>query len=215
MNSVYDPCSCNSGEKFKFCCYKKRLQLTENQANNQCVTLLTYQVTYEPLKNTEYPPEVITRMNDICELIYSRPQKAVFECLNAIKLYPKIPIFYNYLGGAYQALGDSENLKKYIYEAYTLFPDYIFARCAYAEFKMDSGEVEAIAAIFAQKYCLKALYPLRNVFHIHEVTTFNFTMGRYFTKIGNRETAQIYLKELEHVAPEHTSTQRLRAILNK
>ncbi len=170
---------------------------------------LEYEITWNALGDP-YPPIAIKLMEKIVPLITRKPRRAVEECLNAIKLYPEIPIFYNNLCCAYQHLGDYENSKKIVRELYQRVPDYLFAKCGYADLRMQEGHAEEVLQIFDGCYCLKALYPKRDVFHVTEIKIFDVTMINYFCHMGRVDRARVYLQELELVAPDEDITDELR-----
>jgi hypothetical protein len=75
---------------------------------------------------------------------------------------------------------------------------------------MDHNELEKIPEIFKEGYELKLLYPHRNRFHISEFIAFNAIMCRYYDTIGKRQAAELMLKSLEKIAPQHPATEQAR-----
>ena len=62
---------------------------------------------------------------------------------------------------------------------------------------------------------MKVLYPQRNRFHISEFIAFNATMCRYYDTIGQRHAAEVMLKSLEKLAPEHPATKQARRCMKE
>lgn len=177
------------------------------------VNIVEYTVTTEPLKDKDYlklPLEVRERQEALHDKIHDTPQNVIPEMLALLEQYPNIPQFYNYLGAAYRSAGDEENYEATVRACYERYPDYLFGRIGYAEILLAQGEPEIIPEIFNHKFDLKLLYPHRNTFHISEVLSFNFLMGRYHQQIGQRDVAERYYDIMNQLAPDHLLTGHLR-----
>jgi tetratricopeptide (TPR) repeat protein len=185
----------------------------EKYKNNQARIIYTYKVTEEPFGDDVYPVAVDKLMNKIFKLVSTNPQKAVAESNNAIKIYPDVPTFYNYLCCAYQKLGDHENVKKYTHETCRLFPDYIFGKCAYARLLIEDEKLDEALDIFGGVCCIKQLYPSRDIFHVTELIAFDSVMGICCAKKGMLETATVFSNEIKSIDANHPAANELDSIL--
>jgi hypothetical protein len=146
-------------------------------------------------------------LNKDGECIVSRLEELVEQC-------PQVPQISNYLAAAYNLMGNNK-FDACVEENYRKHPDYLFARVHYAGQCLDNNESEKIPAIFKEGGDLKVLYPHRNRFHITEFIAFNVFMCRYYDTIGKRDAAEVMLKSLEKIAPEHPMTKQARYCMEK
>lgn len=186
------------------------MKIVSKVKNDSDFMLFEYEITDEPIEDKEFSKEAIKLEHKIFKLIFNKPKEAIIMCNEAIKIYPHIPRFYTHRCVAFQVLNDYKNMNRYVCEIYQKFPNYLFAKCLYARLKMENKEYNKIPAIFNNVFCIKALYPSRNVFHVAEVATFDCTLGKYFCGIGEIGTAKAYLKELNYVASKHPATKELK-----
>ncbi len=70
---------------------------------------------------------------------------------------------------AYSSIGEDDKAEVIIKKNYEQNPDYLFAKCNYAEICFHRGQIEKIPEIFNNKFDLKLLYPKRKRFHISEL----------------------------------------------
>lgn len=198
---------------------KRKTQLAQRRRESRArksapVHILSYEVTNEPLPELGYDrlPEPVKdeleRLHD--EVLLQKPEDAVTVLKTLIERYPDVPQIYNYLHVAYQQLNDRNNAQRILQETLARFPDYLFARIAYANACLQRGEAEKVPAIFNNEYDLQRLYPERTRFHVTEVLSFCATMAQYFHTLGDFERAEMYYKLMDQLDPEHPNTRLIK-----
>lgn len=199
---------------------KKRKQTSTSNKKN-VVKLLSYEITEEPIIDKVYqrlPQAIKDELGDIHAKI-QRPLNKDSDRITSrleelVQQYPHIPQISNYLAAVYK-LTDSNKLDACVEENYKKHPDYLFARVHYAGQCMDNNDLEKIPEIFKEGYELKLLYPHRNRFHISEFIAFNAVMCRYYDITGERQAAEVVLKALEKIAPQHPVTIQARRCMKE
>ena len=175
--------------------------------------ILEYDITMDPLPDRHYkklPDHIKHKIDNLYYMVLKKlDTKTISELEDLISKYPNFPRLYNYLSIAYSRSGNQEKHKEIIEKNYQLNPDYLFARLNYAEYCNQKGDHKKIAEIFDHKFDLKLLYPKRKKFHISEVANFMALIGIYFSKMGERETAETYYNILAEIADDYPMTQKL------
>ena len=197
---------------------QKKKRQGERTPKQTSVVLVEYEITNEPIKKRNYrklPAPVRTRIEELHNLIYRRPSQSIATVEELLEKYPHVPMLYNYLSVAYSGVGETEKAEALTKRNYEQNPDYLFAKCNYAEVCLNKGEPEKIPIIFDNKFDLKLLYPRRKKFHISEVVAFAGIMGGYFSAIGEKPTAEFYYDLIRRLAPRHPVTRRLKRILRQ
>lgn len=175
-----------------------------------------YEITDEPITTPAYqrlPAQVQEQIDELHEMVFDDPHRAAPLLEELLKKYPDVPLLYNYLAGVYSSLGEVEKARAVSVKNYEQNPDYLFAKCNYAEFCLREKKLEEIPEIFENKFDLKLLYPHRKTFHLTEVIGFGHVMGEYFYRIGEQEAAKMWYKLLAQIAPEHPLTRQLKKLL--
>jgi len=124
---------------------------------------------------------------------YDQAEKGIKD---AIEEYPRKPQFYNLLQTVYHFNGQYDKSNEIIIEMYRRFPDYLFARVAYANFLINTGRSEDILKIFDGKRDLDDLYPAQKTFNLHEAAIYYATMCRYFIAEDNIDSADLYMNAI-------------------
>lgn len=180
-----------------------------------------FKVTFEPLKK---PGRFTSKQEEkeAEELYYlassEEAKKAIPLLKDKIKQYPNNPIYYNYLVQAYLRSKKFRKTRQLVSDHYEKFPDYLFAKCNYAQYLINRNKFEEVPAVFEHKYELRSLYPERDEFHISEVLGFSSVMCRYFTAIGDLKTADTYFKlmmEFEEIDNSSVEVATLELRLKK
>ena len=190
---------------------KKRIQTSTSNKKNG-LKLVSYEISYEPIIDEVYqslPQAIQDELEDIHAWI-QRPLYKDSNCIisrleELVQQYPHVSQISNYLAAAYNLTG-SYKFAACVEENYKKHPDYLFARVHYADQCLDNNELDKITEIFKEGGDLKVIYPHRNRFHISEFIAFNALMCRYYDTIGKRHAAEVMLKSLEQIAPEHPAT---------
>ncbi len=180
------------------------------------LTLKSFNITYDSIEEENFqrlPSEVKDEIRIIYEIIRTKPAEGIKRCKKLMDEYPNIPVLFNYLSVGYMKIKDRQASEEIVEETYRRFPNYLFARCNYANICLERDEVNQIPKIFQGKYDLKALYPKRNEFHISEFISFASTMAMYFDKIGKRDAAELYFDILNKIEPRHPLTKKVKRIL--
>ncbi|MCB1192371.1 MAG: hypothetical protein H7A23_24555 [Leptospiraceae bacterium] len=156
--------------------------------------------------------------NQLIDLYYKLQDdpKDVIEPLEQI-LNSKsgVPIVQLYLENAYRNTGESQKANELATEMFKKFPDTLIGKTAYISFSIDNNDLESIPKILENKFDYKELYPNRNSFHIFEVISFLFAMGKYFTLTGEPEKATIYLEQITKIDPDNHYNKELEKFISK
>ena len=174
---------------------------------------LEYEVTSEPLPNKQLeglPDEELSKINTLHDLALTGTQKAIDEVQVYIDKYPDVPQLYNYLYVAFSSAGEMEKGMDVIRTSINKFPDYLFAKLAYAKDCLEKGELDKIPEIFDGKYDISLLYPGRKKFHVLELLSFNFVLAVYFHRIGKKDAAKRYYKIMSSVDSSHMTTKAVK-----
>ena len=174
-----------------------------------------YEITYQPVidqKIQKLPPSVQQQLNDLVVENRKEAQQAIPRLLALKQQYPKIPLIYNLLSVAYGYV-DREQQKQAINENYRENPNYLFARCHFAQLCLREGMPEKVPEIFDKKLDLKALYPRRNQFHATEYAAFTGVLCAYFKAIGDDEKARCMYDCLREMVPDCEETRQAKLLM--
>lgn len=188
---------------------KNSLKSRSKQNLPEGYSYISYNITWEPIINKDFPEEVAKQKQELHDLLYSAPKKAIPRLIELKEKYPDIPELYNWLNGAYTNAGDTESSEAITKESYEKNPDYLFAQLNYAEMCLKKGNLDEIPIIFDNKLELSLLYPERDTFHISEVVGFYGLMSIYYSDKGYIHAALTCYKLLDELAPNHQTTQRV------
>jgi tetratricopeptide (TPR) repeat protein len=178
--------------------------------------IISYEITSEPLTDlpeNQLPPDLAAHIDRLYHLTNSSPRDAIVELKRVIERYPDCPKLFNFLGAAYLAIGDVDRAEQIAKKSYERFPNYLFAKLAYADMCVCNGNLDEIPVIFDGKYDLSLVCPNRKRFHVTEAVGFMGVMGYYYLKLGDIERARPYHKMLKSLAPEQPQTQRLDRLM--
>jgi tetratricopeptide (TPR) repeat protein len=173
---------------------------------------ITYQITYDPLVEAgdpRLPDEVTPDAHELYSLVASDPAAAIARLEPLLQTYPHNPTLENWLLGAYNAAGQFDKADTLCEDQYRRTPDYLFARCAYADLCIRRGQLDRVDEIFNKTFDLRLLYPHRTKFHISEFVNFMYIVVRYYLQKGEPDTAYKYFRALKEVAPDNRVTLAL------
>jgi tetratricopeptide (TPR) repeat protein len=122
--------------------------------------------------------------------------EVVKGALKAIKKYPGKPKFHRILQFAYRFDKQYDKADAAIAEEYRLYPGYLLAKIAYANMLIFSDSESEFPAIFNNKADLDEIYPDRKVFSYEEAAAFYACMCRYFTNVGDIDSADKYMNAI-------------------
>ena len=186
-----------------------------NSARGKEIKQFPYEVSWEPVVDRKFrnlPQNIQDELDELYEQLSREPVKSISRLLELKQEYPKLPLIYNYLSIAYGYV-DLEKQYECIRENFEKNPDYLFARCNFAQLCIQQGKYEKIPEIFGRKYDLKALYPRRSRFHMTEYVSFAHVMCLYFNAIGEREQAESIYKALQESVPDAIETKEVKKVL--
>ncbi|WP_305909146.1 hypothetical protein Q9L42_007020 [Methylomarinum sp. Ch1-1] len=172
---------------------------------------ITYQAIVDP-KIQKLPEPVQKELDELLVNNRKDAEKAIPRLLALKQQYPKIPLIYNYLSVAY-GFTDLARQKQAIQENYQQNPNYLFARCHYAQLCLREKQYDKIPGIFEKKFDLKALYPRRKQFHANEYAAFAGVLCAYFKAIGETEKAQYIYDCMRELVPNAAETRQAKALM--
>ncbi|TSC54078.1 MAG: hypothetical protein LiPW30_773 [Parcubacteria group bacterium LiPW_30] len=181
-------------------------------ASPNVVTIAQYAITDEPL--LEWPAPIQKQVEKMYDQMHEDPASAIPELERLIQKYPHVPQFYNYLGVAYENLGEHEQSIFWLYECYRCYPDYLFAKTNLIHHYLSQKNLGEAEKILDGKFDLKQLYPHRDVFHFTEVVCFCGAVGKYFWLKGNWRRAELYYGILKKLDPDNYHTRWLQCRLH-
>jgi hypothetical protein len=165
------------------------------------LTFSQYEITYEPLQ--EWPPYIQKHIEEIHPLLTEDPEAVISRLEGLIQKYPYVPTFYNYMAVAYGNIDEKDLSNFWVYEAYRLYPDYLFAKTNLAHIYLRQGRLDEVEKIFGGKFDLKQIYPRREVFHVTEAVAFFGVLGEFFWLKSDRRTANLFYKALHRLSPRN------------
>jgi tetratricopeptide (TPR) repeat protein len=146
------------------------------------------------------------------DLVLHDPRAAVTELRAWIEREP-VPMFYNWLSGAYSALGDVEGVQETVLENYRRNPHYLFARVNYAELCLRDGDLAGALEALGGSFDIRPLLGGRKRVHVSEVTAYFYIVGLYHIKAGDRDAAEKVYELMDELAPGELATEELRRLL--
>lgn len=174
-----------------------------------------YPIVYGPMEQpwvARLAPEVRDALPGLHALVLDDPRAAVTELRAWIEREP-LPMLYNWLSGAYDALGDVAAVEETTRENYRSNPQYLFARINYAELCLRDGDLAGALEALGGSFDLRRLIGGRKRVHVSEAAAYPYAVGLYHLKAGDRAEAKKMYGMLEEVAPGERPTQRLRQLL--
>jgi tetratricopeptide (TPR) repeat protein len=199
---------------------QKIADMKSHISKQQDIVISEYEITDEPMANPYLKKlshtlrkKVENLSDELYDMASAQPEQAVVRLKEAIRQYPDVPQFSNYLMMAYSKIGEWEKIDSLIAENYKRYPDYLFAKLNYAELCLRRKQIDEIPIIFDDNFDLKLLYPKRKKFHIAEVIGFMGIAGIYYHETGERKSAELCYSVLRQLNPQHEKTRRLKGKL--
>ncbi len=193
----------------------KKTRATNKSADNGNQKQVFYEITNNAIvdqKLNKLPKNIKDELNQLDIDSRKKAEKVLPRLLELNLQYPKIPIIYNYITVAYGYI-DIVKQEQSIRNNYKNNPNYLFARCHYAQLCLHKGEADKIPGIFDNKFELKALYPRRTLFHTTEYATFTKIMCEYYNCIGDKEKLESLYQSMKQVLPDADETEAVRLLL--
>lgn len=175
--------------------------------------LITYKISYNTsIQNKNHG--ITGSVQSLLEELFfevGKGKKSTIKRLNrAIKKYPKVPQFKNYLSKEYLAAGNDKKANEITEQILKIHPDYLFGKLNKAHSLIQEEKAERVPEFLGKEMDLQALYPERDEFHIDEVLNFYSTTVIYFLETGDREQAVNRFDLLEDLDPSAPATQLAR-----
>jgi tetratricopeptide (TPR) repeat protein len=171
-----------------------------------------YQITTDPkFQNEDFgiTPELERQLESLAIGCRDRMNKKIIDKLTQLIIqYPTVPMLKNYLSVAYDVQGNHKKAMEVNNWIIAEHPDYLWAKINQANFWIEEKNTAKVPEILGEAMDIKQLYPDRDLFHLSEVTGFFEIAIRYFAAIENLEQAEIRLKILKEIAPDHPDTQQ-------
>jgi tetratricopeptide (TPR) repeat protein len=174
------------------------------------------EIVYGPLPRPAHAhlsPEIREAMPALHALVREDPRAAVTELRAWIAREP-LPLFFNWLGGAYSALGDIKGVEETVHENYQRNPQYLFARVNYAELCLRDGDLDGAREALGGGLDIRALLGGRKRIHVSEFTGYFYAVGLYHIKAGDLDAAENIYRILKDAAPDELPTEELRRLLH-
>lgn len=180
--------------------------------------LLEYDITEEPLGLAEErDPDLQAAIADRRQLLFGRvhnePHLAIPELEALLERFPNSSLLMNWLGNAYQGIGDTQKSESMVRLCHQRHPDYLFARTNLAALHLGNGETAEAQAVMHNHWDLKLMYPDRDVFHISEFVAMDYVAVDYYLQTGKPEAAELIVKAMKEVTPGYEATQLAQKML--
>jgi len=145
-----------------------------------------------------------------------RKLRSVKTLQSLVEKYPDCPMFLNQLIGAYEGIGDEENLEINANKLWEKFPDFLIGKINKASdllFKNVNPDV-ILESVFGGITSLEKLYPERKMFYAVEVLNFHFLIAELYLEKGENQLALLYARVAEQIDPSNERVQLLMDRIN-
>lgn len=170
------------------------------------------EIVYGPMSqpwHSRLSPEIREAIPELNALVRDDPRAAVTELRAWIAREP-LPMFYNWLSGAYSALGDTQGVEDTVHENYRRNPQYLFARVNYAELCLRDGDLDGAREALGGGLDIRALLGGRKRVHVSELTAYFYAVALYHINSGDLAAAEHIYRMLKDAAPDEPPTEELR-----
>lgn len=163
--------------------------------------------------HSQLSPEIREVLPELHALVRDDPHAAVTELRARIAREP-LPLFFNWLSGAYSAVGDIQGLEDTVRENYQRNPQYLFARVNYAELCLRDGDLDGAREALGGGLDIRALLGGRKRVHVSELTGYFYAVALYHIKTGDIPAAENIYRILKDAAPDEPPTEELGRMLH-
>ena len=180
--------------------------------DNKRYSSFSYEITTDPSfldDQSAMTPELHDMIEPLFdEVMQSKSGKKIInKLLKLIERYPENPQLKNFLTVAYTNIGNQVKAREANRWIQAEHPDYLFGKINQAAQYYEDGDYKKIPEILGELMEIQGLYPLRDVFHLSEVTSYYKIAILYFIAIGNIEAAETRFEIMEEIAPDHPDTE--------
>ncbi len=161
---------------------------------------LNYEITddLEFLKTLfPIPYDVEVQLKNLYKLAQKGKKAGIKRLTSVIEQYPEVPILKNYLSLLYANMGNPSKSYEINHLTVEKHPNYTMGILSLAEEYFESNQLNKIPQVLGETLDWKAIFPLRDKFHVFEVSGLQKIAVRYFCKTGNFKDAQNRLYLLE------------------
>lgn len=172
-------------------------------------------IVYEPILD-DVEPEIVSIAQSIFDRMDDDPMQTLKEIELLIKKHPSEPRLRNWrLIACQKANLDEQHITKLIKDNYMQFPDYLFARCAYAQLHFETGRFSDVPKIFNNTFSLTQLYPERERFHVNEVVAHANILGQYMAYGKNFAQAHVYANMIIKLIGDSPAADQIHNVIFK
>ena len=166
--------------------------------NNSTSEIKEIHFTYDAI-DRDCPREVSEIASNAASLarLRTHPDEMIGKLEPLLQKYPKIPVLYNYMAAAQQALGNEDEAFALLEKCYKQFPDYVYGACSYVQMLNVKGNREAFAQVFDEKFDIDDAFPRTKIFHASEVIYFYGLQGMYRINKGEIDRATAILEMIK------------------
>lgn len=219
-----DPCPCNSGKKYKHCCYADKKSLntpppSRNRAHHEAIQvalkhhragrlLQAKEIYYQILREAPSFPDALHFLGMLLHQT-GEHENAVELMRKSISISPQNPNYCSNLGLALQQQNKLDEAVRYFRKALSIKPD-----CAETIFKLGTalqskGEIDAAIEFFQKALSIKADY-------LEAHNNLLFTLSQHPQRFSTEYLAQarIYGQKVANLANPYTQWQLSSCIPN-
>jgi hypothetical protein len=162
---------------------------------------------------THASPEARKALSGLHALVLENPGAAVTPLREWIAREP-LPIFFNWLTVAYNALGESELEAQTVRENYRRNPHYLFARVNYAHQCLREKNLDGMREALGSSLEIGPLLGSRKRVHVSEVAAYFYAVALYHLERGARAAAEDISRMMSEIAWGEPRARELRRLLS-
>ncbi len=194
----------------------KRADL-QARARERGTQIKSFSISLEPMpdpKILSLPPSQREQIEAVTLAMLRNPAAQLAKVRALVAQHPDIAILRNHLAMALDRSGRFEESERVLAQCFKDFPTYIFGFANYLTALLNTNRLDA-ARVLVESDPRGPLFnccdfdPTREVFHISEVVSCFYAIGRYLLATDRAESAQVLLDGLLQIAPKSPQTRDL------
>lgn len=196
-----DPCSCNSGKKYKKCCMQSDTTLSSYSSTS----VEEYSINFEPKldpKIKALSQKDKKNLRNFPKLLTRNSPTALVKAQDMATRHQDIPVVHHNLHIAYRYCGNMRCAMKILKKLTKEFPNYLYGKLDYCHYLIRRGEYDKIPETLQNAKTLAQLYPECKEFHISEFLAFSFLSGRYLIATNKLKEAEVHIDIIKKFEPE-------------
>lgn len=159
--------------------------------------------------------EIRNQLIDLYYTLQDDPGDAIEALEQIADEKPGTPIIRLYLETAYRNSGEIEKANDLCSKIFEKFPDSLSGIIAFISLNLETNQLEPISKLLENRFEYKTLFPNRKSFHIFEVVSFCFVMGKYFSLLGDHNKAENYLEQITKIDEDNKFHKHLEKFISK